>query len=93
MPNEFTCTNFDDLRHVSAVSCLVKDDVDLVERGRDGVAIAHVALDEFCLFIDPRRFTATMRVRLKIIERANLPAFAHEQINNVRADQARTASN
>jgi hypothetical protein len=32
-----------------------------------------------------------MGLPLKIIERAHLPAFAHEKINNVRANQARAA--
>ncbi len=93
MPSEFTCTNFSDLRHVPAVSRLVKDDVDLVERRCDCVAIAQVALEEFCLFVNPRRFTAAMRLRLKIIESAHPPALTHEKIDNVRANQARAAGN
>ena len=30
-----------------------------------------------------------MRLRLKIIQDAHFPAFAHQQIRNMRADQAR----
>ena len=82
---------FRDLRHVAAVGRLVKDDVDLVERGRDGFAIAQVALNEFRLLVNPRRFAATVRLRLQIVEHANFPAFSHQQIGNVRSDQAGSA--
>src|SRR5436190_22205526 len=33
-----------------------------------------------------------MRLRLKIIQDAHFPAFAHKQISDVRADQARATS-
>ena len=77
---------FRDLGHVTAVSRLVKDDVDLVERRRDRLAIAHVAFDKLRGGIDPRRFAAAMRVRLEIIQDANFPAFANEKIGQVRTD-------
>ena len=38
-----------------------------------------------------RARVTTMRLPLKIIERAHLPALAHEKINNVRTNQARAA--
>ena len=40
---------FRDLGHKSAVSSLVEDDVDVVERGADCFAIAQVAFNEFHL--------------------------------------------
>ena len=83
---------FRDLRHVTAVRGLVKNNVDPVERGSDRIAIPHVALDEFRLGIYPCRLSAAVRLRLEIIQRANRPAFAHEKIDNVRADQTRAAS-
>src|SRR5438552_19120739 len=82
---------FRDLGHKSAVSSLVKDDVDVVERGADCFAIAQVAFNEFHLIRYPRRFSAAMRLRLKIIQDAYLPSFAHEQVCYVRTDQTSTA--
>src|SRR5581483_135003 len=84
---------FRDLGHVTAVGRLVKDDVDLIQSGGDRCAIPDVALDKFRAFVDPRRLAAFVRVRLEIIEYANLPAFAHEKIDNVRTDQAGAAGN
>jgi hypothetical protein len=71
----------------------VKDNVDAVERGRNGVAIAQVACDKLRVLINPRRFPSLMRVRLQIIEHANFPAFAQKQVGDVRADQARATGN
>src|SRR6266567_4669392 len=83
---------FRDLRHVPAVRGLVKNNVDPIERGSNRIPISHVALDEFSLGIYPCRLSAAVRLRLEIIQRAHLPTFAHEKIDNVRADQTRGAS-
>ena len=83
---------FRDLRHVTAVRGLVKNNVDPIERSSNRIAIPHVALDEFRLGIYPCRLSAAVGLRLEIIQRANLPTFAHEKIDNVRADQTRGAS-
>ena len=83
---------FRDLRHVTAVRGLVKNNVDPIERGSNRIAIPHVALDEFGLGIYPCRLSAAVRLRLEIIQRAHLPTFAHEKIDNMRADQTRGAS-
>ena len=83
---------FRDLGHVTAVSGLMKYEINLVERGGDRVAIAQIALDEFRIFVNPRWLAATVRLRLQIVESAHLPPFAHEKIDGVRADQARAAS-
>ena len=56
----------------------MKNNVDLVERGRDRVSIAHVTFDKFRGRIDPRWFAALMRVRLDIIEHTNFPSLAQE---------------
>ena len=48
---------------------------------------------EFRLRINPCRLSAAVRLRLEIIQSANLPTFAHEKIDNVRADQTRGAGN
>src|SRR6266581_6981387 len=82
---------FRDLGHKSAVSRLVKDDVDVVKRGADRFAIAQVAFNEFHLIRYPRRFSAAMRLRLKIIQDAYFPAFSHEQVGYMRTDQTSTA--
>jgi len=37
-------------------------------------------------------FPRRLRLRLEIIQPAHLPTFAHEKIDNVRADQTRGAS-
>jgi hypothetical protein len=68
------------------------ENVDPIERGSNGIAIPHVTLDEFRVEIYPCRLSAAVRLRLEIIQRANLPTFAHEKIDNVRADQTRGAS-
>src|SRR4029077_520880 len=83
---------FRDLRHITAVRGLVKNNVDLIERGSNRIAIPHVAQDEFRLGIYPCRLSAAVRLRLEIIQRAHLPAFAHKKIDNMRADQTRSAS-
>ena len=83
---------FRDLRHVPAVRGLVKNNLDPIERGSNRIAIPHVALDEFRLGIYPCRPSAAVRLRLEIIQSAHLPTFAHEKIDNVRADQTRGAS-
>ena len=77
---------FRNLGHVPAVSGLVKDDVDLIQRGGDRFAIADVAFDEFHFRVDPSRLAAAMRLWFEIIEHPNVPAFVHEQIGNVRPD-------
>ncbi len=74
---------FRDLGHVATVSRLVKYHVNLVERGGDGVAIAHIAFDKFDVLVDPGRFAAPMRLRLEIVEHAHRPAFANKQIGKV----------
>ena len=80
-----------DLRHVAAVGRLVEDDVDAIERGGDVGAFAHVALHELRVLIHPGGFAELVRVRLEVIENADAPAFAHEQIGQMRSDQARAA--
>src|SRR5204863_8916424 len=83
---------FRDLRHVPAVRGLVKNNLDPIERGSNRIAVSHVALDQFGLGVYPCRLSAAVRLRLEIIQRAHLPTFAHEKIDNVRADQTRSAS-
>src|SRR5262245_28681700 len=83
---------FCDLRHVPAVSGLVKNNVDPVERSSNRIAVSHVAVYEFRLRIYPYWLSATVGLRLEIIQRAHLPTFAYEKIDNVRADQTRGAS-
>src|SRR5215469_14508955 len=83
---------FRDLRHIAAVGGLVKNNVDPIERDRNRIAIPHVALDEFRVGIYPCRLSAAVRLRLEIIQSAYLPTFAHEKIDNMRADQTRGAS-
>ena len=83
---------FRDLRHVTAVGGLVKNNVDAVERRSNRITIPHVALDEIGLGIYPCRLSAAVGLRLQIIQSANLPPVAHEKIDNMRADKARGAS-
>ena len=49
VPNELTCTYFRDLRHVAAVGRLVKNHIDILQRGVDRRPIPHIALDELRL--------------------------------------------
>jgi len=77
---------FYDLGHVTAVRGLVKNNVDPIERGSNRIAIPHVALDEFGPGVYPCRLSAAVRLRLEIIQRAYLPAFSNEKIDNVRTD-------
>ena len=80
---------FRDLWHVTAVRGLVKNDVNPVQRGGNRIPIPDVALDEFGVGIYPCRLSAAVCLRLEIIQRTHLPTFAHEKIENVRADQTR----
>src|ERR1700694_4581913 len=84
---------FRDLGHVTAVSSLMKDDVDLIECGCNCVTITNVSLDEICVLLDPSRLAALVRVRLKVVQHANFPTFAHEEVRYMRADEASTARN
>jgi hypothetical protein len=77
---------FRNLGHVTAVRGLVKDNINPVERSGNLTAITHVALNEFRLGIYPGRLAAAVRLRFEIIQRAHLPTFAHEKINNMGAD-------
>ena len=74
---------FCDLRHVTPVGSLVKNDIDLVERGGDRVAITQIAVNEFRLLVDPRWYSAAMSLWFQIVERPNLPAIVHEQIHHM----------
>src|SRR6266480_3917486 len=58
---------FRDLRHVSAIGGLVKGDVDVIERGRYCSAITQVTFNEFHLLINPRRPSATVGLRFKVV--------------------------
>jgi hypothetical protein len=83
---------FHNFRHVTAIRGLVKNNVYPIERGSNRIAIPHVTLDEFRVGIYPGRLSAAVRLRLEIIQRAHLPTFAHEKIDNMRPDQTRGAS-
>jgi hypothetical protein len=61
----------------------VKNDVYLVERGDDRVAITQITVNEFRLFVDPSWLSATVGLRFQVIERPNLPAFVHEKVDNM----------
>src|SRR5947209_16497197 len=79
------------LGHVTAVGRLVKDDVDLVERGDARVAIAHVTVDKLGAIVDPCGLSSLVRLRLEIVENAHGPALAHEKIDDVGADEPHAA--
>src|SRR5437763_9169111 len=79
---------FGNLRHIPAVSRLVKNDFDIFKRGRYCGMIAQIALNEFRFFFEPGWFSAAMRLRLEIIERAHSPTFADQHVHEVRADEA-----
>ena len=74
---------FRNLWHVTAVGSLVKNDVCLVERGDNRVAITQIAVSEFRLLVDPGRLSATVGLRFQVIERPNLPAFVHEKVDHM----------
>src|SRR5262245_25005480 len=80
------------LRHVTAVRGLVKNNVDSIERSSNRIAIPYVALNEFRLGIYPCRLSATVRLRFEIIQGPHLPTLLHKSVYNMRADQARCAS-
>ena len=61
----------------------MKNDIYLVERGGNRIAITQIAVNEFRLLVDPRWFSAAMSLWFQIIERPNLPAIIHEQIHDM----------
>ena len=79
------------LRHVAAVGCLVPDNIDVRERATHGVVVLHVPLAKLGRWIDPCWLAELVGVRFKIIEDANGPAFAKEEIDDVRADETRAS--
>jgi hypothetical protein len=66
---------FRNLRHVTAVGRLVKDNVDAPQRGTHRLAIGYVAFDEFGVVSDPGRLSVAMRLRLEVVQDADAPAF------------------
>src|ERR1041385_5946363 len=81
------------LRHVTAIRRLMEENVNLVERGPDGVAVAQIAAPEFGVFVQPGRLTMAMRLRLELVQSPDGPPFSHEEIDQVRSDQAGTTGN
>src|SRR4029453_13709611 len=63
---------FCDLGHVTPVGCLVKNHVDLVERGGNRIAITQITLNEFRFLVDPGRLSPPVSLWFQIIERPNL---------------------
>ena len=83
---------FGNFRHVTAICRLMKNYVDILQHILNGPAIAQVAPYEFGILIDPGRFPPLVGIRFQIVDNSHPPAFAHEQIGNMRTDQARSAS-
>ncbi len=64
------------LGHVAAVSRLVEDDVDVLERGVHGVVILDEALAELGWRVDPLGLAVLVGLGLEVVEDADGPAFA-----------------
>ena len=62
----------------------MKNDIDICEHSRNRFSIAQIALNEFRTVIDPGWFAALVRVRLNVVENANLPPFTYEQVHKMR---------
>ncbi len=71
---------FRDLRHVTAVRRLMKHDVDVAQSSGDSLPIGNIAFAELDVIANPGRFAFSVRLRLKIIENPNPPAFAFQQV-------------
>ncbi len=70
----------------------MKNDVDILQRGGHSRAITDVALDELGVLDSPTAGLPSLWVFGSRLSRMRTrPAFPHEQINEVRADQARAA--
>src|SRR4029077_7733971 len=76
------------LRHVTAIRSLMEDDIDVVYRGSDRIAIAQIRFDEFRLFVNPRWLPPPVGLGLEIIQPTHVPALPHENIDNVGPDKA-----
>ena len=79
------------LRHVAAVRRLVEDHVDTVEGREDGGAVADVADAELGAVRKPGGRAAAVGLRLQVVQDADRPALAEQQVHDVRADQAGAA--
>ncbi len=55
--------------------------------------ILHVADAELRGRVDPLRLAVLVRLRLEVIENADCPALAHQQVDDVRADEAGASGN
>ena len=69
----------------------MKNYVDIPQGILNSPAITQIALYKFGIPVDPRWFPSLVRIWLKVVEDSHPPAFAHEQIGDVRTDQARSA--
>src|ERR1051326_8021793 len=78
---------FRDLRHVSTVSRLVKNNVDLIERGRDCVALAQITLEKLGLLVYPLRFSRGIALPPQYY-RPPAPASFHAGEDQQRASQS-----
>ena len=69
----------------------MKNYVDILQRVLDGLLIAQIALYKFGISINPRRFPSLVGIWFQVVDDSHPPAFAHEQICEVRTNQARSA--
>ena|GEM_PF-1256167 len=51
--------------------------------------IPNITLDKFSRRVNPTGFAVAMRLRFEIVQDADAPAFAYQQIDQMRTDQAR----
>ena len=68
----------------------MKHGIDAGERAPDGVGVSDIATDELGCAVKigwPPDPAIAVDLRQKIVEDANLPAFPHEQIGDMRTDQ------
>ncbi len=76
------------LGHVAAVGCFMEDDVDVGQRGVHRLVVLNVPLAELGCRMDPFGLTVLVGLGLQIVQDADLPAFLHEEIDDVRTNQA-----
>ena len=79
------------LRHIAAVGRLVEDDVDVLECGEHRCRVLHIALHEFGGGINPAWAAELVGIGLEVVEDADTPAFADEEVGDVRPDEARAS--
>ena len=71
----------------------MKNDINVLQRSKNGSVVLNVALDKFSGSIHPFRLSKLVCLRLQVVEDTNTPTFADEQVNDMGTDETCATGN